>query len=310
MYKYIIKVLGFGALVGISMLAVFSMADGTTDALYHKFTTPRQQALILGTSRAAQGIQPRILDSILDRSDVYNYAFTIPSSPYGEIYLQSIKRKLDTTTVDGLFVLEVNPWTFSEVRHPKTHEPLITETNNFIHNTTHVTQDPNLQYLIRSYKEKYINILKNKNRKGAYQTFFVEDDGWLRVTIESDMISTELRTKNKLETYHERLEKYQGPSEYRLLSLENTIAYLQDFGKVYIVRLPVIEGMLAIENELYPDFNQDMERIALSYNIPYLDFTTLHEKYKYTDGNHLDITSGSTFTRDLGIQLNLYEEAP
>ena len=297
----------FALLVAISTLAIFYLADGTTDALYYKFTTPKQTSLIIGTSRAAQGIQPQVLDSVLERDDIFNYAFTIPSSPYGDIYLDSIKRKLDTSSNQGLFILEVNPWTFSKIEHPITNEPIISETNNFLDKLTIVNQRPNLQYLIGSYKEKYINILRNKNRKGDYQTFYVENNGWLRVTIESDMISTTVRTNNKLKTYSERIENFDGPSTYRLQSLKKTIEFLNRFGLVYIVRVPIIDKMLNIENELYPNFNEDMMKISKDHNIPYLNFTLHNEQYDYTDGNHLDIKSGNMFSLDLANSIKSYQ---
>lgn len=307
MKQFIIKSTGFIALVLISILAVFNMADGSTDANYLKFTTPKQSSLIIGSSRAAQGIQPKELMRVLKRDDIYNYAFQIPSSPYGEVYFESIKKKVDTNAKNGLFILEVNPWTIASQMDLHTRKEKFSEKSVFIDNTKYVNLKPNIEYLIESYGESYINILKDRNRKGAYQTFFVEDDGWLRATIESDMISREDRTKNKLKTYNKKLDLHDGLSNYRKTNLIETIKYLKQFGSVYLVRLPVIDGMLQIENKLWANFDSVMLEIASANQIPYIDMMTENSLYDYTDGNHLDISSGVQFSLDLARKIEAFE---
>ena len=83
------------SIITLSVISfIFLKADGYTDPFYIRFTTPKQQNLILGTSRAAQGIQPRFFKEMMG-VDIYNYAFTIGQSPYGPVYLKSIKRKFN-----------------------------------------------------------------------------------------------------------------------------------------------------------------------------------------------------------------------
>ena len=76
-----------------SCYAVFSLADGSTDAFYVKFTTPKQKALIIGSSRAAQGLQPAVINLVLENTHIYNYAFSRVHTPYGPAYFNSIKKK-------------------------------------------------------------------------------------------------------------------------------------------------------------------------------------------------------------------------
>ena len=64
MKKLLIQLSVLSVLVLVSFVLVLTRADGSTDPFYTRFTTPRQNNLILGTSRAAQGVQPGILDSI------------------------------------------------------------------------------------------------------------------------------------------------------------------------------------------------------------------------------------------------------
>ena len=58
-------------MIVVSVFAFFSLADGTTDDAYLKFTTPKQGSLILGSSIAAQGIHPKELNAVLKRDDIY-----------------------------------------------------------------------------------------------------------------------------------------------------------------------------------------------------------------------------------------------
>ena len=94
MKRFILQLaLILSVLIGCIFL-VLNKADGGTDPFYIRFTTPKQQNLILGTSRAAQGLQPHVFDSICN-VNFYNYSFTIAHSPYGPTYLNSIKKKLN-----------------------------------------------------------------------------------------------------------------------------------------------------------------------------------------------------------------------
>lgn len=299
MRKFILSILVFGFIILVSIVAFFYMADGSTDAMYLKFTTPQQSALIIGSSRAAQGIHPEKINTTLQRDDVYNYAFQIPTSPYGEAYFNSIKRKINPNTKNGLFILEVNPWTIGLRKDSITNEEYLSEAKGFLANTNRVSMNPNFEYLIESYNGSYINILKDRNRKGAYQTLFVEDDGWLHVTIESDMISREDRTALKIKTYRKDLNIYHGVSQYRKDYLIKTIAFLKAYGNVYLVRIPVIDDMLQIEKDLQPNFENQMQQIAKDNEIQFINMMPNLSKYSYTDGNHLDVSSGEQFSIDL-----------
>lgn len=302
MKKFIFRTSLFSCFVLISIFIVFSLADGSTDAMYLKFTTPQQKSMILGSSRAAQGIHPKELNSILKYDEIYNYAFQIPSSPYGEVYFESIKRKLSKKNKNGLFILEVNPWTLGYKKDENNNE-LFLEEDKFLNKTKNVTMNPNLEYLVESYNGHYFNILRDINRKGSYQTFFVENDGWLNVTIESNIYTKENRTKNKLNKYRGKLKDFNGLSKSRIESLKQLIKYLKDFGDVYLVRVPVIEGMHTIENEFQPDFDAEMNSIANEYQINYINYMKDNGIYDYTDGNHLSVQSGEKFSKDLANQI-------
>lgn len=304
MKRFIIHTGQLLVLLGISFFAVFSMADGTTDAFYEKLSSPKQSSLIVGSSRVSQGVHPNIIDSILGTKGLYNYGFTITSSPYGKAYYNSISGKLDGKSKNGNFIIAVTPWSLSEYKYNHKKDGKYLEEGDFISKTSFVNMNPNIEYLLESFNSKNEAIIRNKKRKGLYQTFFVHENGWLEVTIESDMISNSLRTKNKIETYKKKVIKYKGFSEYRFGYLKKTIELFKEHGQVYLVRIPVVDAMLEIENELVPNFDDIMNETSKEYGIPYINMMPFNDQYNYTDGNHLTVSSGKKFSLDLAIQIN------
>ena len=107
--------LAVAGLLGATLLAPVVLKGGV-DAFYGRFTSPPAGSLVLGTSRAAQGIRPAVLTARLGgqfEGPVLNYAFTLTHSPYGPAYLRSIQRKLRPETKNGLFIVAVDPWSLS-----------------------------------------------------------------------------------------------------------------------------------------------------------------------------------------------------
>ncbi|WP_042506783.1 hypothetical protein [Algibacter lectus] len=117
MKTFLFKSLLFFAVVTAIMTSVLVLYGGYVDYFYNKFTTPKASSMIFGDSRSLQGIQPRIINDYFEASDLdlpmFNYSFTLGQIAYGKPYLNSIKKKLDTTTTNGLFIVTVHPFTLS-----------------------------------------------------------------------------------------------------------------------------------------------------------------------------------------------------
>ena len=176
MKRFLLHTLLFLIILLASIFVVYKLADGTTDAFYVKFSSPTQTSLIVGSSRAAQGIQPNAIDSIYGCNAMYNYAFTIAQTPYGEPYYKSISSKLNKEHNKGVFILDVNPWTLSEYKSSNVNSGY-REDDTFIANTYFVNLNPNIEYLLESFKGKNEAIIRNKNRRGLYQTFYALNIG-------------------------------------------------------------------------------------------------------------------------------------
>jgi hypothetical protein len=307
MKRFLLHTIVFLLIFLISGFVVISQADGTTDAFYVKFTSPKQKSLIVGSSRAAQALRPKVIHDILKDPKLFNYAFSIAHSPYGENYYESITRKVDPDARAGLFFVCVNPWILSSLTKDPEDSLHFRENGSFIETTYSVNSKPNVEYILESFLDKNIRIITNKNRIGEYETFNLHDDGWLEVTLQGDTSSIQARTRAKMIKYKNKEKLYSGFSKTRNKYLEKTISFLQKHGTVYMIRIPVCDEMLTIEKKLVPDFNVKMESIAKIYNVDYIDAASIKNNYTYNDGHHLDKKSSQIFSEFIANQIKQLE---
>jgi hypothetical protein len=283
MKKFIFHIVILFIAVSTSILIIFSFADGHADAFYLKFTSSKKTNLILGTSKAAQGIQPDILISICD-DEFYNYAFAINSSPYGKVYLNSIKNKLYTSDTTQTFVLCVDTWSISAITINPNDTLNFRENNSYLSGISNPNQKVNYQYLTNYFDESYYKILRRKS------TAFLHDNGWLEVDLKEDSVSIARRTASTIKGYRDNIEEYNF-SPVRYSYLLKTIEYLDKYGKVYLVRLPVHPDLMSVENEIVQNFNAEIQS-AINKSEGYFDMSLYNSNFEYTDGVHLNKESG------------------
>ena len=268
---------------------------GRVDAFYGRFTSPPAGSLILGTSRAAQGIRPAVLQAALGKSfegPLLNYSFTLTHSPYGPAYLRSIQRKLRPGVKNGLFIVAVDPWSLSRAKSSKD----FPESNSFIGQLSEVSQNPNLPYLTRFQTKPLYRLLLDY----ATATERLHPDGWLEVNINTDSAQVRARTARKLQDYRS-LAKAQRLAEGRVQALRQLVQYLKPLGRVVLVRLPVGPGLLQLEASYQPEFDLLMRQTADEFNVPYLDYSA--RPYATTDGNHLQREASQAFSQQLAADL-------
>lgn len=285
MKNLINKILIFSILPTLLLISFGFLADGSTDPFYVRFITPKQQNLIIGTSRAAQGLQPVVFQSILNR-DIYNYAFTGTHSPFGKVYYESIKRKHNKTK-NGIFIIAVNPWSISSQITNPNDSLLFRENNLILDNTTIVDMKPNYQYLYKNLVDKYKYIFKLNA-----SNFYLHNDGWLEIIdIPMDSLTVLMRINKKVKSYRDEVLPKTQFSYKRLDYLLKTVNYLKKYGDVFLVRLPLHKDIMQVEGKFMPDFNFKIKD-AIEMSNGYLDMTDQNELFDYTDGNHLYKTSG------------------
>ena len=296
MKKFVLRTLLFLLPLAVVGWLVFSLADGTTDALYARFTTPKQSSLIIGTSRAAQGIVANDLNLALNRKDIYNYAFTLGHSPFGPTYFESIKKKIDPSSSNGIFIVSVDPWSLCSKAETIDKESEFSEQERAL-NTPFVDLNPNLFYLLEHYDNQYAQIIFDKSKTKL--PLYLHDDGWLEVSVDMDSLAVQTRTKEKIEDYKKQCPPNNIISENRWNYFEKTIDFLKKHGEVVIVRMPTGKEMLELEQLHFESFNDRMQSFCSEKKIAYFDLTNSSSKYKYTDGNHLHSLSSKQFTLDL-----------
>ncbi len=291
MKRFLLQISLFSIIITAIFGIILSLADGNTDPFYIRFTTPKQENLILGTSRAAQGLQPKVFNEICNKNFT-NYSFTVAHSPYGKVYLNSIKKKIKENTKNGIYIVTVDPWSISSQTKDPNDLNKFRENKLCVATTQYVDYNPNFFYLIENLNGKYLDIFTKKNNS----KIFLHNDGWLEVSPSMDSNETIKRITSKIEDYRKNNLPSYKYSSLRFQYLKNLIEFLNKNGSVYIVRLPIHPSMMNIEDELMPNFNNKIDELTLQSK-GYLDMTPLNNKFIYTDGNHLYKDSGEEVSK-------------
>lgn len=286
---YIIGVIGI-------MLFLGTYADGNTDDNYRHYTGPKPSDMILGDSRGGQAVIPYVLDEKLKGRKFNNFALNIGDSPYGQVYLEAVKRRMNPDTKNGIFILTVDPWCLSLEKSlenvkedPDRYSPLA--------DMHFYDMSPNYEYLLKHFSGSWFNIYRDREELSKSVTF-LHKNGWMEVNVNIHPDSIKVREARKIEGYTEMM-KGQKISQYRINAFQDMIKYLKEKGTVYIVRIPAFKGMMELEDKYAPDFNKRIENIAKQNGVKFFNLSTKPEDYIYTDGNHMYKGSGKIFTAQI-----------
>ncbi len=271
---------------------------GNVDFFYEKFTAPKAKSMIIGDSRSMQGIQPGVMNkSFLDLDielPMFNYSFTIAQAPIGPLYNKSIEKKLDPETKNGVFIISVTPWMFGSDKNKNNLAGEFREDHQPPHNMRFVSANPNYEYFIKN--------LNFFHFKGAFRkSSIMHKDGWLEENnLPKEQVVFDEWKSGQARSLNRKINEYKV-SELRLKSLDTLIKKLNKHGKAYVVRMPIDQDFVDIENLFYKDFDVDMESVTKDNNIPYINFNNIRDRinFKTYDGHHLDKNSGQHFTKVL-----------
>lgn len=263
-----------GVSLGMLWLFAFIFADASIDTHYMKLASPKSNRLVLGTSRASQGIDPRILGP-----GAINFAFTMSSSPFGETYEEAIRKKVGGEVSGGNFIVEVSPLAVSDLTLNTTGPR---EEKGILSRTWFVSGEPNLQYLIACYG-KPLWTLAVPRRTSILK---LREDGMLVVTLDESEEERSRRIRLKTERY---ADVFAGASvsNKRIESFRSTLRFLAARGDVTVVRLPMGRRMYEMEKEYWPGFSSWVEEEADAVGARFVDLSTDSRDSITTDGNHL-----------------------
>lgn len=298
MKQFVIKLLYFTiGMIFLFLFYILSFSNGQIDFYYKRVSSPLQHSLIVGSSRSAQGIIPSEISDHLNRHskferNIYNFSFAASYSPYGEVYFNSIKKKVDSLTRNGVFIITVDPGSISgNGNELETDRKL-----SFLSDLESVTASPNLRYIFNPRQPYWTKLLYNC----FFGKGYLHDDGWLEMRIPNDSLTRHIRLEMKLRS------KYgigYNISAYRLNYLKKTVEYLKKFGSVYIVVMPNHPVVQDRFRKSVPMFTDIMEEISEYYNVEFLDFSKHADKYEYTDGTHLTSKSAKSFSNELALKI-------
>lgn len=276
-------------------------ADGYFDPFYLRFTNGKHASMIIGTSRAAQGLQPAVFNEKLKNNyaPMGNFGFTALNSPYGEVYFRGIKKKLKKrkSNKKKLFILSVDPWSLSNKENPDDEVSKYRENGLFLDRMVMVGQKgkPNFDYLAKNYTKSWANFYKPVDTT----EMLLHEDGWLEVTVPMQPNHVRSRTNSKVRTYRTKVLPNYTFSPNRFKQLEATAQYLRKYGEVVFVRLPIAKEMKALEDIYIKDFDTRMCTLAKKMTLRYWSFVQDPDNYVYTDGNHIYKDSGKKLSADI-----------
>jgi hypothetical protein len=283
--------------------------DGYTDDYYVRVASPRQTGLIVGTSRAAQGLVPAELDArALGASAApYNFAFASSLTRYGRAYFEAIERKLaePTTGQTGVFLLEVSPLAISVDTTDATEFP---EQQTFMGKLRTFSANPNVEYPFYAARRGYDIIDRMVRRWRGTGRLFLHDDGWLEVKPVADA-SIEPNIQQKLVDYAQTFSVSRHSAE-RSEYLERTIVRLSPRGRVALVGMPIDPRLRALERAYMPDFEGRMRALAERRGATYVDLSDLDARVVTNDGNHLRQDWARAVSRELSARLARSWAAP
>lgn len=298
MARFLGKILIFSLFPLLTLFGVFLLENGKADPFYRKVIGGKKKSLIIGTSKAAQGIVPSVLNTklgLIDENELYNFAFTILHSPFGDAYYTAIQKKLHEDTKDGLFIVTVDPWSLFSSKSDPNDRSLMEEENLFLGRLFSFSPYVNFEYLLQFYINSYWEI---PFRYFVDNPMTLTDSGWLMVKPQPDGERFNKVYKSKVMEYRNRANGLKF-SKYRFNRFVELVDFLQKRGSVHIVIMPVDEQIFQIEHEIYPGMVTELLEVCEQRGIPFKDFTEKNAAYRYTDGVHLNYKESSIFSYDL-----------
>ena len=179
-------------------------------------------------------------------------------------------------------------------------------------NMTFHNSDPNYEYLIRNVSDPFYTVAYRKFRSyfqgKVIRYMILHDDGWLEVNPASNDEDMIAQSKKYTITKYRKIFSDSKLSEERLESLFQIMRYLQGYGKVVLVRLPVGLMMQKIEEEYMPDFDSRIKSVCQKENCHYLNLYGRSGDFKTNDENHLHKTEARKVTQIIIEKLKILPE--
>lgn len=282
---------------------------------YTRLGNAECHSLICGTSLSAHGVAPEFLNTTTEAGIWMNYSFSLKTSPWNEVYVRSIEEKLACSVRQfpgQFFLLFVDPWNVRKSdRESMLEDPEVKPCSTSpMHYLLHHS-DP-LGLWKQVYSDPVVNWLGKPF--GVYRPHVrVAPSGWIRAEPIPDESAIARRTKKKLNQYISLPDQDVWPdpaSEAALMRMIDTMHSQYPHATVVMVRPPVSPEFLALEEERYPDADQQFERWAQQKGVAYWNYSRAEgiDSKHFWDGHHLDEVGAKAFTSQLAQRIRRASE--
>lgn len=298
MRRFLFKLFLFSVFPLLSLLGLFLLDNGTADPFYQRVIGGRKKSLVIGTSKVAQGIVPSVLNSKLDligEDQLYNFGFTVVHSPFGESYNKAIQKKVAINSDDGIFIIAVDPWSFSTSKLDPDDKSKMPDEKLFLGQLHSFSTPINLEYLLKDYSNSFYEILL---RYFVKNSMHLMEDGWLKTTPFLEEERFPRIYNSKVKEYEEKARRMEF-SDYRFSQFIDLLDFLSQKGRIFIIVMPVDSKIYEIENSIFPQLIEKVKKESDLRNIPFKDFNESDHDYKFLDGVHLLYQDAEIFSSDL-----------
>ncbi|MFT6054428.1 MAG: ABC-type molybdate transport system substrate-binding protein [Roseivirga sp.] len=258
--------------------------------------THKSESVITGLSRAKR-ISPYVLqEELFLKSMPQNLAYSNSVTPYGAYYLSFLKKKLIKSKVGSIHIVCVSPASIMDLVGALDNGR---ETYEVIYNSKFVNSSPNIEYL---WNQSAIILLESiKSQLIRDVKLIPHKNGWLEVILGPKY------EKNKPPVMDQKLIQNSERIDY----LKQTIDFLKTTGKIYMVRMPISNEMVQMEDALFPGFNEMMQVIANDQNAQYFDYSNTGHLYEFHEipGHHMDAINAQKFTKTLAIDIKQHMDS-
>ena len=289
MRRFVIGTSAAAVIVLLIFLTAFAIIpSGRMGDVYERVSSPLQSSLVIGTSRAAQAVNPEIINARLKNlypATLYNFAFHLDASSYNTVYETAIYKKLAPYNGErNLFVLAVDPWALRKLDSIPQELALKS-----------YSQRPNIEYLAKNFSRTWFSPLPTHS--------FVNSHGRTEVDyVPKSRAEWEKRVSMRLAAYNDMAKKYRYDYSSQQV-LERILRNLKKRGDVFLVRIPVSKPMEILENTVCPDFDTKMKNLSQMHSVKYLNFSKTD--YSTTDGNRLTQNEGNRFSQALADAIRM-----
>ncbi len=264
---------------------------------------------IFGTSRAAQGVDPRQFRNTMSGNNAYNFSFNLSDSPWSPEYCSLILSKLEESA---------NPELDSELIFFVDHWSLASQGSNSIFKRNIPSSSRN-QLTYWWYGTNPLQVLAGSEvgdlggaiigltqralgvQRGFYDCPCIERSrGWMPNTGKNPSFSGKIREYRRHASRHDSTSY--GFNIYNLSQLILNIR--DDFpqAKIHLIRPPVCKGIRQIEDSLQPSLHTLIQPL-LPHVDTYIDLSNALHDSSFVDGNHINAMSVPHFTHILEDQI-------